>query len=160
VFHNVVVRDDDRPRFKGMFSLVAPPNPDDAINGSTAFRYGVTDESGKINLNAMVKSGASLDRIHDLLMKLANMADGIADAKIDWANSDEGQARPNGAKDSYYSSLSPGYRCKNGPLDSLEELLLVRGVTPDLLFGTDKNRNGIQDPEDNSSNGFDPGWAA
>src|SRR5262249_17134975 len=33
-------------------------------------------------------------------------------------------------------------------LDTLEELLYVRGVTADLLFGNDANRNGILDPEE------------
>ena len=51
--------------------------------------------------------------------------------------------RTNGAKESYYSGLTPPYHCKNGPLDSLEEMLLIKGVTPQLLFGNDKNRNGV-----------------
>ena len=34
---------------------------------------------------------------------------------------------------------------KNGPLETVEELLLVRGVTPQLLFGADINRNGQLD---------------
>jgi DNA uptake protein ComE-like DNA-binding protein len=59
--------------------------------------------------------------------------------------------------------MSPGYRCKNGPLDSLEELLLVRGVTPELLFGTDRNRNGAPDPEESDGSSGTPGdrgWSA
>ena len=69
--------------------------------------------------------------------------------------------RPNGAESDYYSGLSPGYRCKNGPLDSIEELLLVRGVTPDLLFGSDRNRNGYTDAGE-ASDGSQPndrGWS-
>jgi hypothetical protein len=49
----------------------------------------------------------------------------------------------NGAEIETYSAL--GYACKNGPPDTIEELLLVRGVTPDLLFGADMNRNGVID---------------
>jgi len=41
-----------------------------------------------------------------------------------------------------------GTRIKSGPYDSLNELLLVRGVTPELLFGKDKNRNGVIDPDE------------
>ena len=37
-------------------------------------------------------------------------------------------------------------------MDSLDEILLVRGVTPQLLFGLDTNRNGILDPEETASN--------
>ena len=46
--------------------------------------------------------------------------------------------------------LKPPYFAKNGPLDTVEELLLVRGVTPQLLFGTDTNRNGMLDPHETS----------
>jgi hypothetical protein len=57
--------------------------------------------------------------------------------------------------------MSPPYRCKNGPLDSLEELLLVRGVTPQLLFGNDLNRNGTLDgDEQDTGSGLDRGWSA
>ena len=35
-------------------------------------------------------------------------------------------------------SLDPPYNAKNGPLDSIEELLFVQGVTPQLLFGNDR----------------------
>src|SRR5262249_51044706 len=51
--------------------------------------------------------------------------------------------------------------CKNGPLDSIEELLLVKGVTPQLLLGNDQNRNGALDPEEDDGSGtLDRGWAA
>ncbi|MFM7150369.1 MAG: hypothetical protein ACKO23_11045, partial [Gemmataceae bacterium] len=52
-----------------------------------------------------------------------------------------------------YSSFDPPYRCKNGPLDSLEELLLVQGVTPEMVFGNDKNRNGVIDPGEDDGSG-------
>ena len=52
------------------------------------------------------------------------------------------------------------YHCKNGPLESIEELLLVQGVTPQLLFGNDRNRNGVIDPdEDDGSGQADLGWS-
>ncbi len=51
--------------------------------------------------------------------------------------------RANWAEIDYYSGM--GYQCKNGQLGTIEELLLVKGVTPDLLFGADYNRNGVVD---------------
>ena len=75
-----------------------------------------------------------------------------------------------GAESEYYSSLTPQYAAKNGPLERLEELLLVRGVTPELLFGRDANRNGVVDADegnaqmvggvDNSDGLLDRGWSA
>jgi type II secretory pathway component PulK len=154
-FKGVQVQDGDNDRLRGRFSLVAPPAIDDAINGGSASRFGVTDESGKININALV--ALNPDKAHDMLILLPNMTEEIADAIIDWIDADD-EPRANGAESDYYSGL--GYRCKNGPLDTLEELLLVRGVTPQLLFGSDSNRNGKLDANEDSSNGFDPGWAA
>ncbi len=49
---------------------------------------------------------------------------------------------------------------KTPPLDSIEELLLVKGVTPALLFGTDRNGNGRVDPGEDDGTGFSIGWAA
>jgi type II secretory pathway component PulK len=142
------------------FSLVTPIPVDSTTGqGPQSFRYGVIDESGRINLNALLKIDSTGQAAHDMLMKLPNMTEEIADAIIDWLDPDDDQ-RPNGAENSYYSALDPPYRCKNGPLDTLEELLWVRGVTPQLLFGTDFNRNGMQDPGEDTGNGWDPGWSA
>src|SRR5206468_8845425 len=67
----------------------------------------------------------------------------------------------NGAKNECYWSRCPSYRSKNCPLDTLDELLLVRGVTPELLYGTDRNRNGMRDnSEEADSTGQDRGWSA
>ncbi len=144
-------------RLIGRFSLVAPPAIDDAINGSTTSRFGVTDESGKININALVALDSTGKIAHDVLILLPNMTEEIADAIIDWIDADD-ESRANGAENDYYGGS--GYRCKNGPLDTLEELLLVRGVTPLLLFGSDTNRNGKLDDTEDGNNGFDPGWAS
>src|SRR5207248_10535869 len=77
-----------------------------------------------------------------------------------WLDPDD-DPRASGAESSYYSGLNPPYKCKNGPLDSLEELLFVSGVTPQLLLGNDRNRNGVLDPdEDDGSGVVDRGWAA
>ena len=102
---------------------------------------------------------------HDILVTLPNMTEDIANAIIDWMDPDS-DARPGGAENDYYSGLSPAYRCKNGPIDSIDELLLVKGVTSDLLYGADLNRNGVQDGDEPSSTngsaitGFDRGWSA
>ena len=100
-----------------------------------------------------------------MLLQLPNMTDDIANSIIDWVDPDN-DAAPGGAESDYYNGLTPPYNAKNGPLDSLEELLLVKGVTPQLLFGSDLNRNGYQDPT-KSADGtvsdherFRSGWSA
>jgi hypothetical protein len=143
----------------GRFSVVAVRSPDDP--DSTPFRYGVVDEGGKINLNALLALDNGQGNIaKQILMALPNMTDDISDAILDWLDPDD-TPRPSGAENEYYMSQSPAYGAKNGPLDSLEELLLVRGVTPQLLFGNDRNRNGtLESEEDDGSGKSDLGWSA
>lgn len=118
-------------------------------------RFGVIDEGGKLNINSMIALDPTGQVLHDALMKLPNMTEDVADAIVDWVDADD-DARASGAESSYYQSLSNPYKAKNGPLNSLDELLLVRGVTPELLYGGDRNRNGVQDEGDT---GTDRGWS-
>ena len=115
------------------------------------YRYGLMDESSKINLNVLPFNDAYLPgSARDLLMALPEMTEEIADAILDWLDADD-DPRDFGTESSYYNSSVPAYDTKNGPLDSIDELLLVRGVTPRLLFGLDINRNGILDPDEAAS---------
>jgi hypothetical protein len=79
-----------------------------------------------------------------LLMALPGMSIDTADCILDWLDEDD-EPRPYGAEVEYYSTLPTPYEPANGPITSVEELLLVRGVTPSLLFGVDINRNGVVD---------------
>jgi type II secretory pathway component PulK len=156
-FSNIPVHEQEE--LKGRFSIVSPLGPDDP-SGTQPFRYGVIDEGGKINLNTILSLDSSGQIAYNMLIKLPNMTDDVANAIIDWIDPDD-TPRSNGAESSYYSTLTPPYRCKNGPLDSLEELLLVRGVTPQLLLGNDRNRNGVLDPDEDDGTGtLDRGWSA
>jgi hypothetical protein len=46
--------------------------------------------------------------------------------------------------------------CKNSPFETVEELLLVRGMLPELLYGEDTNRNGRLDDNENDADESDP----
>jgi type II secretory pathway component PulK len=160
VFQAVLVMDGASDRSRGRFSIIAPLDPDTAASVAQAIRYGVIDETGKLNINALMKLDSSGKVAHDILMLLPNATEDVVNSILDWIDADE-DTRSNGAESDYYSTLSPGYQCKNGPLDSLEELLFVKGVTAQLLFGNDLNRNGILDPdEDDGSGTLDQGWSA
>ena len=56
------------------------------------------------------------------------------DAILDWLDSDD-ETRPEGAEYDFYAEQELGYSCKNAPMDSLDELLLIKGVTPEMFFG-------------------------
>jgi hypothetical protein len=83
-------------------------------------------------------------------MNLPGVTQDIADSILDWIDTDD-QTRESGAESDYYSNLQPPYKPTNGPLTTIDELLLVRGVTPLLLFGGDVNRNGRIDTDENSN---------
>lgn len=165
-FRGVLLRDDEDPRGRSRFSIVAPTADDGS--GFAGIRYGIEDESTKLNLNALAaieKKTPGAGR--DLLLALPGMSEDIADAILDWMDADD-EPREFGAEVDYYLGLDPPYVPKNGPLETIEELLLVRGVTPALLFGADADRNGFVDSDqsliaaegvDNSDGRLDRGWA-
>jgi hypothetical protein len=136
---------------KGYFRIMAPPNPDDGSDVHTPIG-GVTDESAKINPNALMKIDPTGQQLHDMLVKLPNMTEDVANNIVAWMGGSVGIQ--NGGQTSYAN-----YRVKNGPLDSIDELLLVQGVTADLLYGWDLNRNGFMDGKE-ADNGLGRGWAA
>jgi type II secretory pathway component PulK len=158
-FANVSLGSPDDPRGGGRFSVIAVG---DTWSGSGEaryqIRYGVTDESAKLNINALIAQDPTGQVLHDALMMLPNMTEDVADAIVDWVDADD-NPRDNGAESSYYQGLNPPYSAKNGPLNSLDELLLVRGVTPQLLYGNDRNRNGKRDPGEDDGNDFNRGWS-
>jgi len=162
-FQNVAVGNPDARGKQGRFTILSLRSPEETSSGGgQAFVYGCQDEASKINLNGLLALDKGKgDIAMQILMALPNMTQDIAAAILDWMDPDD-TPRPSGAENEYYSILATPYRCKNGPLDSLEELLLVRGVTPLLLFGNDRNRNGVLDKEEmgDGIDGHDQGWSA
>ena len=133
-------------RSVGRFSVIAPALSDGGLLVGEYIRYGLEDESAKLNLRWVLQidieqpgSGRAI------LMRLPGVNEEIADSILDWIDGSSSEPREYGAKDDYYTSLDPPYYTKNGIPDLLDELLLVRGVTPKLLYGIDWNRNGIID---------------
>lgn len=124
-------------------------------DGAVAQRFGVIDEGGKLNINSMIALDPTGEALYNALLKLPNMTPEVADAIVDWVDADDTK-RASGAESSEYASLPNPYKAKNGPLNSLDELLLVQGVTPELLYGGDRNRNGVQDE---GESGADRGWS-
>jgi DNA uptake protein ComE-like DNA-binding protein len=98
---------------------------------ATEPRFGLTDEAGKLNINHAHQ--ADLEKIPQLTKPLAEAARDF----VDFDNLE----RQDGAEQEFYSALPQPYQIRNGPLDTLDELLLVRGFTPALLYGEDANMN-------------------
>jgi general secretion pathway protein K len=100
----------------------------------------IFNEAGRINLNAMNDGNKII--LDNLLVNLGvpkETADTVVDSALDWMDKDV-LHRLNGAEDDYYQSLPNPYRAKNGLFDTVEELLLIKGMTPDILFGTKEHK--------------------
>jgi general secretion pathway protein K len=113
--------------------------------GDGEFKVEKENESGKVNLN---RAGAPLLK---MMLNSFEMEDAdkniIVDSIMDWRDKDS-LHRINGAEDDYYLSLPQPYKCKNGDFTSIDELLLVRGVTPKIFYGGLQDIVSVyQDPE-------------
>lgn len=97
--------------------------------------YGVRmiDEGGKISLNRADE--ALLRKVFEAVGLDTDAQEEVVDAILDWRDPDD-LHRLHGAEDEYYQKLPEPYRAKNGPFDSVDELLQVRGITRELFFGT------------------------
>jgi len=101
--------------------------------GDGKYNVKITDEESKLPINQL--SQDQLKRLMDLLGIDPSDGDVIVDSILDWREPGD-LHRLNGAKSDYYESLSPPYSAKNAPLDRVEELLLIRGVTKEIYDGT------------------------
>lgn len=120
----------------GYFWLLQPADS----NNLQTYVFGLTDEGGKLNLNTTTA---------DELNRLPPLTSDVVDAIIDWIDPDS-DTSTQGAESDYYQPL--GYTAKNGPLETVEELMLVKGFREDslLLWGYDRNHNGVIDPSENA----------
>lgn len=146
-FRGVVVMDDETGR-RTRFSVVSPKVENDEVAG---IRFGVSNESARLNLAVLPQwDEREPGTARAALMTLPNMTQDMADAILDWIDRDT-EPRQFGAEASYYSGLAVPYGPRNAEPTSLEELLLVRDVTRELLFGTDENFNFQVDPGEQAS---------
>ena len=108
--------------------------------GGGEYRVDLQDESGKLPVNSV--SEEQLRNLVEVCGIKKPDSDIITDSILDWRDADSAH-RINGAENDYYQSLNPPYKAKNGRIDTIEELLLVRGVTPEYFYGyPEKDVNG------------------
>lgn len=120
-------------------------------------RFGITPESSKLNLNTATDEQIS-DLLTPLLLDLGiESPAGYVNALLDWRDEDS-DTRDGGAENEYYNNLDPGppYSAKNGPFDTVEELLLVKGFNAAILYGEDVNQNGILDENEDDGDATFP----
>jgi len=92
----------------------------------------IIDLERKVNINTA--NGPEIQQALTLMGVDANDISVVADSIQDWIDPDD-LPRVAGAESDYYQGLDPPYYAKNAPIDDLSELLLVRGVTPEMYYG-------------------------
>lgn len=96
---------------------------DDGVElADAAYEVTIDDEAARVNINVASRR---------VLQELFGSRE-IADCIIDWRDEDD-QPQPLGAETQYYAGERTPYRCKNAPFDTVRELLLVKGVTREML---------------------------
>ena len=127
----------------------------------------VNGESGKININALKTSNGQIVRQRvDQMLKLIDLLNyqyqeqspisySLIPAIIDWVDYDDEvtllpfiKRENEGAEGKYYKDLIDPYSCKNAPFDTLDELLLVKGMTTEIFYGRAGNESKNIEPVD------------
>ncbi|MBW2624400.1 MAG: type II secretion system minor pseudopilin GspK, partial [Deltaproteobacteria bacterium] len=146
---------------KGAMALIAQDTNDyDSLNdtwagferfavwGSMLFEDGrftgkIEDLDRRLNLNALIdKKGLVIKeksaQVERLLSSL-NLDPTLAEAILDWLDKDS-DTRPSGAEAPHYQTLSDPYSCANGPISALGQLTLIKGMTSEIVYGTEDRR--------------------
>ncbi len=125
------------------WNLTGYPTRVSFASGKTIVK--IQNETGKVNLN---RAEPNLLRIllrpFDIEDKKVDI---IVDSIVDWRDTDNFHGI-NGAEDDYYQKLAEPYLCKDNPFDSIAELLMVRGVTPEIYYGGLKDMVTVWDDND------------
>ena len=82
------------------------------------------------------------------------LASTIEDSVLDWCNPNN-SAGFSGAKSDYYTHLNPPYYCKGGPIDDLSELLLIKGISPEIYWGSNSTNHPVSAYQQHGSGAFD-----
>jgi type II secretory pathway component PulK len=105
--------------------------------GNGTVSYKITDENGKININTASRE-VLVKTLEASGVERGDENSSIADSILDWIDNNQNH-RLNGAESEYYLSLDPPYEAKNDVINSLDELLRIRGMTEEILYGSPDN---------------------
>ena len=111
---------------------------------NASFKLMIEDDGGRISINRLVSGSGYNPLIRDLLLRLltgpyfrleqTRAGEELLDAIKDWIDADD-EVTGGGAEGAFYAKVENPYAAKNAPLDCIEELLMVKGMTHDLFYG-------------------------
>jgi general secretion pathway protein K len=91
-----------------------------------------TELESKINVNTA--NASLIQQVLNTMGVDAGDISVVSDSILDWIDADD-DTRPAGAESDYYQGLNPPYYAKNAPIDDIQELLLIKGVTSEMFDG-------------------------
>src|SRR5437588_3872717 len=100
--------------------------------GNGSFTWKINDLERKYNIN--IATEAVLQQGLMVIGVDAGDFPPLTGAILDWIDPDN-NPHIEGAESDYYQGLNPPYEAKNGPIDDLSELLLIRGISQDIYWG-------------------------
>lgn len=134
-------------------SLSADASAAESLSGE--FQFGPENESGRLNLALLLEFDAAIPGSgRESLIRLTGMTPEAADSLLDWIDADD-ITREFGAEAEDYLRLPQPYRPRNAMPETVEELLFVRGIDRQSLFGHDANRNFRIDPGEGAADALD-----
>lgn len=105
--------------------------------GHGRFSVKITDADRKFNVNLAAVAPEILDQGLILMGVDAAEAPRIRNAIADWTDRDKDpRVGSTDTESEYYSRLQPPYLAKDGPIDDLTELMMVKGITPNMYYGS------------------------
>ncbi len=120
-----------RSPYEGLDQPWAMPFPPIPVDGGTA-SLSIADEARKVNINQLVNPSngtvnATVAGILTRLFAVLGVSPNLVPALIDWLGPNSVESA-GGTEADYYLSLMPPYAPRNGPMPTLGDLRLVRGV--------------------------------
>ncbi|GAW67707.1 general secretion pathway protein K [Geoanaerobacter pelophilus] len=112
----------------------AKPQSFETDNGTVTIT--IEEESGKLNLNSATTTNGTSNEQTLMLVRLLTrlkLPTDLGESLMDWVDEND-TPLPGGAESSYYGNLKLPYAAKNRPLETVEELALVKGYTPEVLM--------------------------
>ncbi len=128
-----------------VYFVTSDETAESEIETLAQYRQGLPLGRGMISYRMVMKpyaldinelSAAALGRLFETAcgMDEGDERSALVDAILDWVDADN-NPRADGAEEDTYQELDPPRHCRNAPFETIEELLLVNGITPDLLYG-------------------------
>lgn len=156
----LLIKDKTESNFDSLQEDWANPEKIEEILQGIPFENGtlsvvISDELGKIQVNALVQFPESRQFNESQVLIWERLLNGIGNGDDlkddssptaiinsvkDWLDrgDDEATTGLSGAESSYYKEQDPPYTSRNGPLADLNELLLIKGITPELYYGNEE----------------------